>query len=475
MNTSKQINIMILVVFLSVLAGAAYTLWDPRRASEATDEQLEKTIDRGSYLFSQNCAACHGDAGEGGAAANRLREAPVLTVLSKYAAEDYDETAFANDYRFYYYTIVCGRLGRFMPAWGQTQGGPLNDEQIKQLTTFILRGGEEGFARSEDYAYHGVPEFDILGYDQFDLALAAPLDDASTVLVLNKTTGEPPEAGAAPPQIIVPGDRLQIGKGADTEEIFIVQPSREVILDEAVGEDDTEVTLDDASGLAANDIFRIDAETFTVVEVSGDVVTVTRDAKTDNIAPHTAGTAVVIPSVQPANNTVVVERGVGTTSPTAQEAGVEVFKPAIPPSNPTATSRSCGNNAVAAGPTPTPPPASAVMNIIAAAISWNTPFLSGLPGVELTVNVDNQDDGIAHNFALYDGPDSEAELIAATELENGPVEQTLTFGPLEPGEYYYNCEVHPAQMEGILTVVEEGGAPADSAAETPAPEGTPAP
>ena len=135
------------------------------------------------------------------------------------------------------------------------------------------------------------------------------------------------------------------------------------------------------------------------------------------------------------------------------------------------------NNAIAAGPTPTPPPASAVMNIVAAAITWNTPFLTGLAGQELTVNVDNQDDAVLHNFAVYDGPDSEAELIAATELENGPVEQTLTFGPLEPGEYYYNCEVHPAQMEGILTVVEEGAAPADGAApdETPAPGETPAP
>ena len=78
MNTSKQINIMILLVFLSVFATGAYTLWDQTRAEEAEGEQLEKTIWRGAWLFSQNCRTCHGDAGEGGQASNRLRIAPAL-------------------------------------------------------------------------------------------------------------------------------------------------------------------------------------------------------------------------------------------------------------------------------------------------------------------------------------------------------------------------------------------------------------
>jgi mono/diheme cytochrome c family protein len=472
MNTSKQINIMILVVFLSVVAGAAYTLWDPERASEAKDHQLEQTVNRGAYLFSQNCAACHGDAGEGGAAANRLREAPVLNILSKYAGDDYDEIAYANDYRFYYYTIVCGRLGRFMPAWGQSQGGPLNDEQIKQLTTFILRGGEEGWEQSQEYAYRGVEAFHIVGYDQFDLSLAEAVDESSDVLVLNHVTGEPPEEGAPAPQIVVPNDRLQIGEGSDVEEIFVVLPAVEVNLEEDVDVDGTEVVLDDASGLAEGDIFRIDSETLTVVSINGDSVTVTRDANEQNVTAHTAGTAVFIPSVQPNNNTVLVERGIGTTSPTAHEAGVEVFKPAIPPSDPVINERSCGATAGPAGPTPTPPPPSATMNIIAAGTAWNLPQLTGIAGVELTVNVDNQDEGVAHNFAVFNGGDSEAPLIAATDIENGPVQQTLTFGPLEAGTYFFTCEVHPGAMDGTLTVVAEGGTPAG---QTPVPDTTPAP
>jgi plastocyanin len=37
-------------------------------------------------------------------------------------------------------TITCGRVGTAMPAWGEANGGPLNDEQITQLATLITQG-----------------------------------------------------------------------------------------------------------------------------------------------------------------------------------------------------------------------------------------------------------------------------------------------------------------------------------------------
>ncbi len=79
MNTSKQINLMVALVFIAVLATGAYTMWEPSRASDAKADDLRKTVDRGAFLFSQNCATCHGDSGEGGAAANRLKLALPLS------------------------------------------------------------------------------------------------------------------------------------------------------------------------------------------------------------------------------------------------------------------------------------------------------------------------------------------------------------------------------------------------------------
>ena len=37
-------------------------------------------------------------------------------------------------------TITCGRVGAAMPAWSQAQGGPLSDEQIRQLMVLITTG-----------------------------------------------------------------------------------------------------------------------------------------------------------------------------------------------------------------------------------------------------------------------------------------------------------------------------------------------
>ena len=37
-------------------------------------------------------------------------------------------------------TITCGRVGTAMPAWAQSQGGPISDEQIRQLMVLITTG-----------------------------------------------------------------------------------------------------------------------------------------------------------------------------------------------------------------------------------------------------------------------------------------------------------------------------------------------
>jgi plastocyanin len=69
----------------------------------------------------------------------------------------------------------------------------------------------------------------------------------------------------------------------------------------------------------------------------------------------------------------------------------------------------------------------------------------------LTIEFDNQDGGVLHNIHFYRGEDADGESVAETELETGPITQTVTFD-VQPGEYYYVCDAHPTTMEGILTV-----------------------
>jgi mono/diheme cytochrome c family protein/plastocyanin len=144
MNTSKQINIMVMLVFAAVIAAGAYTIWDPHRATDAKTEQLTKTTDRGAYLFAQNCRTCHGDSGEGGAKGNRLALAPPLNRPDlqgrKAAGGPVDKADKDAAYKLVFNTVTCGRIGKAMPTWGDSQGGPLNPEQIKDLAVFITGG-----------------------------------------------------------------------------------------------------------------------------------------------------------------------------------------------------------------------------------------------------------------------------------------------------------------------------------------------
>ena len=73
------------------------------------------------------------------------------------------------------------------------------------------------------------------------------------------------------------------------------------------------------------------------------------------------------------------------------------------------------------------------------------------PAGEITITHDNQDGGIIHNVRVYKGEDAEGEDMGGTDLEAGPIVQTLKL-TLEQGEYFYVCQTHPATMYGKLEV-----------------------
>ncbi len=418
MNTSKQINVMVLLVFLAVIVTGAYTLWDPSRADEAQGKQLESTVRRGAYLFSANCRVCHGDAGEGGSLSSRLRQAPALNRPDLQGTDANglrDDVQYALDYKFVYYTITCGRVGKVMPAWAQSQGGPLNDEQIKQLTTFILNGGGEpqeglGDAVADDapadeetpwdiareFGWRGEPDFHVEGDDKNGLSFAAAVTEDATTLSLNRvgitTVADDGKESFTP--LVSAGDRLSV-------------------VDEELGE-----TL----------------EIFTVT------------------------------AVDPATNSVTVERGVGRTSPAAYVAGTELLQPPVPGEG-AIVERSCGQIAGAQTVATAEPPSTA-LSITAQGTAWDKTALSAVAGAALTITVQNNDDAIAHNWHLTAGADPGGAEVATTDIENGVITQTLNFGPLDAGQYYYVCDVH-TNMEGVLTASVPGATPGDAATPTP--------
>lgn len=92
----------------------------PRPALTAIPE-VAGDPNQGGVVFDQNCQVCHGQNGEGRIGATLAKAWP----------------AIRSDLRIKT-TISNGIEGSLMPAWSQTNGGPLSDAEIDNLVAYIL-------------------------------------------------------------------------------------------------------------------------------------------------------------------------------------------------------------------------------------------------------------------------------------------------------------------------------------------------
>ncbi|HXH23427.1 MAG TPA: cupredoxin domain-containing protein [Dehalococcoidia bacterium] len=103
----------------------------------------------------------------GTAPAPHFRDAPILLL---------DPAYLTSQQRMITNTIACGRVGTAMPTWSQDHGGPLSDEQIRQLTVLISEGHWELVAEEVDIedavGAHLTREID-------DTTISLPVSDVS--------------------------------------------------------------------------------------------------------------------------------------------------------------------------------------------------------------------------------------------------------------------------------------------------------
>jgi plastocyanin len=70
----------------------------------------------------------------------------------------------------------------------------------------------------------------------------------------------------------------------------------------------------------------------------------------------------------------------------------------------------------------------------------------------VTLTVNNTEDGVRHNFALYKSKadaDADKDEIASSKICSGACKDTVELN-LAPGKYFFHCDVHPVQMNGTL-------------------------
>lgn len=120
-NYERYVWIGLGVTLWLVVAMAFAWFTEPERIAEASKAIHKIGLTRGRELYVENCTACHGTRGEG-VAGPALNNKALLNRAS-------DPVLFAS--------IKAGRPNTTMPAWGQDLGGPLTDEDMRHIVTFL--------------------------------------------------------------------------------------------------------------------------------------------------------------------------------------------------------------------------------------------------------------------------------------------------------------------------------------------------
>jgi len=107
--------------------------------------------------------------------------------------------------------------------------------------------------------------------------------------------------------------------------------------------------------------------------------------------------------------------------------------------------------------TPTQTGGSTTINLTAQNLLFNMSTITVPHGATITVNFQNNDSGIQHNFAIYQSGSASSGTatgpIFVGQLITGVSSVTYTFtAPSTPGTYFFRCDVHPTMMTGSFIV-----------------------
>lgn len=144
--TNRRYIIVIGLTWALVAVLAFYMFLEPRRLPAAQSQYVNRQLSAGRVLYAENCANCHGPAGEGvvGPPLNRsaLRGQPTdlpdtFTLITSTVSEGRPGSADPRWVR-----LKNGAFASYtgMNAWSQSKGGSLNQQQIEAIATFIMLG-----------------------------------------------------------------------------------------------------------------------------------------------------------------------------------------------------------------------------------------------------------------------------------------------------------------------------------------------
>ncbi|HEV8573885.1 MAG TPA: cupredoxin domain-containing protein [Dehalococcoidia bacterium] len=279
--------------------------------------------------------------------------------------------------------------------------------------------------------------------------------------------------------VFVPGDTIQV----EDEKMSVEDAPSATELLADVTQDDTTLAVADSEGFDEDELLSIGPETMRVTGASAGELQVERGAQDTDITAHAAGLIVTeegdtlrveraVDGTRAAKHDVTrelleigdevrVERGVKGSDAAEHAEGTEVFNGPVAPGT-TITSETCGQLAAAPTAAPgTPAPPVPVTGTVAMEMGDNffglggarNPALAARAGDAVTIQLANAGSNI-HNMSIA-GPDRELgtddDLISDPGTIAGGGTGTLSF-TLQAGTYPYQCDFHPDEMKGEITV-----------------------
>ena len=93
--------------------------------------------------------------------------------------------------------------------------------------------------------------------------------------------------------------------------------------------------------------------------------------------------------------------------------------------------------------------AGATVKVVAKDLTFDTAELD-LRGPKVKIDLDNRDNTVAHNIAIY-RDEGATEKLFAGPAATGPTLTTYSFDAPPPGQYFFRCDFHP-NMKGTVKV-----------------------
>jgi mono/diheme cytochrome c family protein len=167
-----QVKVVIgtLAFMLSMIIMGFATLREPARMERFTLAYEGRLIEQGAEVFKNNCASCHGPdgkaeiclddaSGEEVACVGVPLNNPNLLCDGDSAPLNLRQRDWAGTKRAYIESVVAaGRTATGMPTWGEMFGGPLRENQVENVTLFILNWESEELCAGPPPELYAWPE-----------------------------------------------------------------------------------------------------------------------------------------------------------------------------------------------------------------------------------------------------------------------------------------------------------------------------